>query len=1282
IQEATQVFMDAIKEGEDFSDELCFLQTHSKEPARDSDVATENPRSGHKLNTAEHGAKESNIPTHVWGQTLESFQFAQPKGRVNPNWILLDSQATCNCICNPRLLRDIREHPDGERIRIHCNAGSVLITKVGDLPGFGRVWYQEGGLANVLSLGLVSDSHRVTLDTAIAQSFFVHKQDGTTRRFDRMPCGLYACDLTDTSGVILTVTTVKGQKQFYSDLDLKRAKTARKLQETLGFPSVKAYLHMIDNNLIMNCPVTRRDVLMAEDIYGVNTNIVKGKTVRRRPTHTREDIEPVPAAILKRYRKVTLGIDVYTVNGIKFFRSISRHINFRTSRTIPDAKMETLLSCVKSTIGLYAARGFVVVQLMGDNEFNCLKDPLLELSPPVKFHGAAPNAHEPFIERDNRTSKEQVRCTFASVPFKAMPPRMIIELVNGVDYWLNYWCNSSGVSTTISPRQLLTGTRLDAQKHCKFQFGDYVLGHEESGDNSMDPRARDAIYLRPTGDVQGAMYLFDLATQRRIRRKTATLAHMTDTVIRRVEEIARKQNSPDGLIYGDAHGQTTIMDIDTDSLASDEDASDCSFVPSDDTSIASDLSGVDSTADEITVGADDEGTMVSSTDESNCYNESSGLNADTDTLDDRASTARRRILQRRDNTENTNQPGAGTTKNPGPDTRLQETGETEVNKPNSGNDLSVSVNHANNEAPNERDEQHDTDDDSRTGDSCSVSSNCSSHKSNCSENESNDHGDQADSTGPAAQDTTEDEGEDSSVSQEETNTRVLRPRVTRAHNKFGSADGFTPSVHHRTSSSTVDHNCFFTVGFREAVNRVSKQHEQYMFIAAAIAKYNNIDASLVTKQYGVKAGLKIFGTLGVEAVLKELRQLHDREVVSPVHIRDLTGEEIKRALPYLMFLKRKRCGTIKGRGCADGRSQREFISKEDSYSPTVSLHALMLSCLIDAIEGRDVATADIPGAFLQTPMPPDEVVHLRFDGPMADILTRLDPKLYQPHLITTKKGHKMLYARADKAIYGTLRAAIQISHESPEVVTHVLKLLEEEFGQDAPLTVTRGRIHDYVGMTIDYTEQGKVIFNMFDYVEGILSELPESLNETRITPTPASSHLFQTREDDTLLSTKDGELFHHFVAQLLFASKRARPDLQTAIAFLCTRVASPGEDDWKKLRRVMGYLRSTAFVPLVLGWDGSGQANWYVDASFAVHTDMKSHTGAMLTFGQGAVMAMSTKQKLNTKSSTEAELVGVDDALPYNLWLNGIFLLMVKPQVRATPSSPHAFSALLVRIVM
>ena len=115
----------------------------------------------------------------------------------------------------------------------------------------------------------------------------------------------------------------------------------------------------------------------------------------------------------------------------------------------------------------------------------------------------------------------------------------------------------------------------------------------------------------------------------------------------------------------------------------------------------------------------------------------------------------------------------------------------------------------------------------------------------------------------------------------------------------------------------------------------------------------------------------------------------------------------------------------------------------------------------------------------------------------------------------------------------------------------------------------------------------------------------------------------------------------------MFAAKRARPDLQTAVAFLCTRVASPDKDDYKKLAKVIRYIRGTIHLPLVLGWDGSGRLVWSIDASFAVHMDMKSHTGYCLTLGKGSVLSGSTKQKITTRSSTESELVDVDDTITF-----------------------------------
>lgn len=185
-------------------------------------------------------------------------------------------------------------------------------------------------------------------------------------------------------------------------------------------------------------------------------------------------------------------------------------------------------------------------------------------------------------------------------------------------------------------------------------------------------------------------------------------------------------------------------------------------------------------------------------------------------------------------------------------------------------------------------------------------------------------------------------------------------------------------------------------------------------------------------------------------------------------------------------------------------------------------------------------------------------------------------------------------------------------------------------------------------MTIDYSMAGKVKFSMNDYVERLLAEVPDDM--AGIATTPAANYLFQTNPNATKLDDAKADEYHHLVAKLLYLCKRTRPDIMTAVAFLTTRVSSPDCDDYNKLSRCIKYLRGSKDMPLSLEADSNGKLQWWSDASFAVHKDMKSHTGAVLSMGKGAAYSMSTKQKINTKSSTEAEIVGVDDGMPMVVW--------------------------------
>jgi hypothetical protein len=114
---------------------------------------------------------------------------------------------------------------------------------------------------------------------------------------------------------------------------------------------------------------------------------------------------------------------------------------------------------------------------------------------------------------------------------------------------------------------------------------------------------------------------------------------------------------------------------------------------------------------------------------------------------------------------------------------------------------------------------------------------------------------------------------------------------------------------------------------------------------------------LMNEKMSLKHGLRKFGNDGANAVINELKQLDYLDAIKPVHSRQVTGDQKRASLRYLMYLKQKRCGRVKARGRANGQKQRIYKSKEETSSPMVSIQALFLTSIIDAQEGRDVATA-------------------------------------------------------------------------------------------------------------------------------------------------------------------------------------------------------------------------------------------------------------------------------------------------------------------------------------
>jgi hypothetical protein len=185
-----------------------------------------------------------------------------------------------------------------------------------------------------------------------------------------------------------------------------------------------------------------------------------------------------------------------------------------------------------------------------------------------------------------------------------------------------------------------------------------------------------------------------------------------------------------------------------------------------------------------------------------------------------------------------------------------------------------------------------------------------------------------------------------------------------------------------------------------------------------------------------------------------------------------------------------------------------------------------------------------------------------------------------------------------------------------------------------------GDVVNYVGMTFDFGEEGQARVTM----DGCTKDIVEVSGVTTAKVTPATSALFDVREAPKA-TPAEAKRFHSLTMKLLYLAKRVRPEILTAVSFLCTRVHECDIDDLAKLERVIGYLVHTPGRGIVLKIGEAIEVNAYIDASYGVHQSSgKSHTGCALVIGgMGPVYVKSAKQGHVTKSSTEAELVGMSD---------------------------------------
>jgi hypothetical protein len=182
-------------------------------------------------------------------------------------------------------------------------------------------------------------------------------------------------------------------------------------------------------------------------------------------------------------------------------------------------------------------------------------------------------------------------------------------------------------------------------------------------------------------------------------------------------------------------------------------------------------------------------------------------------------------------------------------------------------------------------------------------------------------------------------------------------------------------------------------------------------------------------------------------------------------------------------------------------------------------------------------------------------------------------------------------------------------------------------------------------MVLDYPHRWEVHSTMPKHLEDVQKTFDECQakigdgfvvvkmrNRGKSQKTCAPSDLFKVNVECEKLQNEHREYFHCIVAKLLYVQKRLRPDIGPTIAFILKRQKATDLDDWHKLDHLVEYLKSDWDQPLFFSADENGDLTWYANAAFAVHADMRSHTGGGLTMSKGFIISVTTGQKLNTRS--------------------------------------------------
>ncbi|CAJ1935801.1 unnamed protein product [Cylindrotheca closterium] len=260
--------------------------------------------------------------------------------------------------------------------------------------------------------------------------------------------------------------------------------------------------------------------------------------------------------------------------------------------------------------------------------------------------------------------------------------------------------------------------------------------------------------------------------------------------------------------------------------------------------------------------------------------------------------------------------------------------------------------------------------------------------------------------------------------------RELNPLKNKLKSGIHTKEGNCSTKDSKASLEAQPNLCFQQIGNEMKADYEEHCHDTILIARCMMqikAKFDTDEGLNFIQQYYINQGLKKFCDDGKDAVGKELRQMHMRDCFTPKFVKVMTASERKKAQSAMMLLAEKQFEkTIKGCLVYQGNGTHEWLSQEDTASPTALQEAITTTCVIDAHEGRDIMTMDVPNAFIQSYMPDakegEDRIYMKITGMMVQILIDMAPE-YRKYVVL-ENGKQVIYVQVLRAFYGMLQLSL------------------------------------------------------------------------------------------------------------------------------------------------------------------------------------------------------------------------------------------------------------------